>query len=190
MIRPLSCIPLYLPILIYFLHFQVLKMKVQHMLHLIHRLDLRQHIQVLRLLLQAADQWKHTPELWKDHILIKCRQLAHQGFLEVMLRMSSQTRTTSMTQLDNWGLRDSQTTKCFQKHLKILLSIYRVYSRTTAGIGGNECNVMLSNSSSEHPMMKYKTSWFLSRWLLLHEDSGTSCCPRSPPIQWDILHRE
>lgn len=161
MIQPLSCIPLYLSILIYFLHFQDLKIKVQHMLHLIHRLDLRQHIQVLRLLLQVADQWKHTPNLWKDHILIKCRQLAHQGFLEVTLRMSSQTRTTSMIQLDNWGLLDFQTTKCFQKHLKILLCIYRVYSRTTAGICDNECNVTLSNSSSEHPVMKYKTTDFL-----------------------------
>ena len=168
-IQPLSCIPLHLHIIIYFLHFQLLKIKVQHMLHLIHRLELSQHMQILKLVLQVADQWKHTPNLWKDHILIKFRHLACQGFLEVILRMSSQTRTTKMTRLYNWGLPDFQTTKGFQKHLKILLRIYRVYSQTIAGICFNECNVTLSNRSSEHPGIKYKKNWFLSRWLVSRE---------------------
>lgn len=153
------------------------------MLRLIHRPELSQHVQILRLVLQVVDQWKHTPNLWKDRILIKFQQLARQGFLEVNLRMSSHTRTTKMTQLYNSGFLDFQTTKCFQKHLKILLCIYRVYSQTIAGICFNERNVMLSNRSSEHPVIKYKKNWFLSRWLLFHENSNTSC---SPPIQWDI----
>lgn len=161
-IWPLSCIPLHLHILIYFLHCQVLKIKVQHVLPLIHWPELSQHTQIRRLVSQVAGQWKHAPSLWKDHILIKFRQLARQGFLEATLRMSSQTRTTKMTRLYNWGLLDLQTTKCFRKHLKILLRLYRVYSQTIAGICFNESNVTLSNRSSEYPTMKYRKNRFLS----------------------------
>lgn len=160
-IQPLSCIPLHLHILIYFLHFQVLKIQVQ-VLHLMHRLELSQHMQILSLVLQVVGHWKHTPNLWNVHILIKFQQVARQGFLEVILRMSSQTRTTEMTQLYNKGLLDFQTTKRFQKYLKILLCVYRVYSQTIAGLFFNACNVMLDNRSSEHPMIKYKNNCFHS----------------------------
>lgn len=168
--QPLSHIPLHLHILIYFLHFQVLKIQVQHALHLIHRPELSQHMQILRLVLQVVDQWKHTPNLWKDHILIKFQQLARRGFLEVIFRVSSQTRTTKMTWLYNWGLLDFQTTKCFQKHLKMLLRIYGVYSQTIAGMVFNVCNVTLGNRSSKHPLIKYKNNCSFSRWLVSWEE--------------------
>lgn len=185
-IQPLSCILLHLLILIYFLHFQIPKIQVQHVLHLIHRPEFSQHMHILNLFLQVVDQWKHAPGLWRDHILIKFQQIAHQGFLEVKLRMSSQTRATKVTQLYSRGLLDFKTTKWFQKHLKILLCVYRVYSPTIAGAFFNVCNVIQASRSSEHPMIGYRKSWFLSIWFLFHKNSNISCSSSSPPIQWDV----
>ena len=159
-IQLLSRIPLHLRILICFLHFQVLKIKVQHTLHLMHRPELSQHMQILSLTLQVVRRWRRTPNPWKDHILIKFRQLACQGFLEVILRLSSRSRTTTITQLYSRGLLDFQKTKSFRKRSKILLRAYRAYSRTTAGTFFNVRNVMLGNRSSEYPVIQYKKSYF------------------------------
>lgn len=185
-IQPSSHIPLHLLILIYFLHFQILKVQVWHMLHLTHRPEFSQRTEALSLVLQVVDQWKRAPHLWRDHILIKFQQLACQGFQEVKLRMSSQTRATKVTQLYSQGLLDFKTTKWFQKHLKILLCVFRVYSPTIAGVFFNECNVILASISSEHPMVEYRKSWFLSIWFLFHKNSNIHCFSSSPPIQWDI----
>lgn len=55
-IQPLSCVPLHLHSLIYFLQFRVLKIKVQQLLHLIARLELSLQMQILRFALQVMDQ--------------------------------------------------------------------------------------------------------------------------------------
>lgn len=55
-IQPLSCTPLHLHTLLYFLQFQALKIKVQQLLHLIPRLELSLQMQILRFALQVMDQ--------------------------------------------------------------------------------------------------------------------------------------